>query len=91
MTVVGPSLTWADAYATTAFIKGIGGLAWVARHDGYVAYGITEDDRVLWTGRISIAILPRPDGGVRRRPVAGLRPSGSIEVSRRCSRQSIGT
>ena len=49
VTVVGPSLTWADAYATTAFIKGIGGLAWVARHDGYAAYGITDDDRVLWT------------------------------------------
>jgi thiamine biosynthesis lipoprotein len=49
VTVVGPSLTWADAYATTAFIKGIDGLAWVARHDGYAAYGITDDDRVLWT------------------------------------------
>jgi thiamine biosynthesis lipoprotein len=49
MTVVGPSLTWADAYATTAFIMGVAGLAWVARHDGYAGYAITDDDRVLWT------------------------------------------
>jgi FAD:protein FMN transferase len=49
VTVVGPSLTWADAYATTAFVKGVDGLAWVAGHDGYGAYGITVDERVLWT------------------------------------------
>ncbi|HET7495386.1 MAG TPA: FAD:protein FMN transferase [Candidatus Limnocylindrales bacterium] len=49
VTVAGPSLTWADAYATTAFIKGVEGLAWVARHEGYAAYAITDDDRVLWT------------------------------------------
>ena len=49
MTVIGPSLTWADAYATTAFVMGLDGLAWVADHDGYGALAITEDDRVIWT------------------------------------------
>jgi thiamine biosynthesis lipoprotein len=49
MTVVGPSLTWADAYATTAFAMGRSGLAWVARHPGFGAFAITKDRRVVWT------------------------------------------
>ena len=49
MTVVGPSLTWADAYATAAFVLGMDGLGWVADHDGYGALAITADDRVVWT------------------------------------------
>lgn len=49
LTVVGPSLTWADAYATTAFVMGFEGLAWVADHEGYGALAITADDRVIWT------------------------------------------
>jgi thiamine biosynthesis lipoprotein len=49
LTVVGPSLTWADAYATAGFSMGVAGLAWVAGHPGYGAYGITAEERVLWT------------------------------------------
>lgn len=49
MTILGPSLTWADAYATTAYVMGLGGLDWVAAHDGYAALAITWDDRVRWT------------------------------------------
>lgn len=49
LTVVGPSLTWADAYATTAFVMGRGGLAWVVDHVGYDALAISADDRVLRT------------------------------------------
>jgi thiamine biosynthesis lipoprotein len=48
-TVVGPSLTWADAYATTLMVMGQAGLEWVAGHKGYDALVITADDRVLWT------------------------------------------
>lgn len=44
-----PSLTWADAYATTAFVMGSDGLAWVADHTGYGALAIIADDRVIWT------------------------------------------
>ncbi len=49
MTVVGPNLTWADAYATAAYVMGLGGLDWVAARDGYSALAITWDDRVRWT------------------------------------------
>jgi thiamine biosynthesis lipoprotein len=47
VTVVGPSLTFADAYATAAFAMGSGGLAWVSGHAGYRAYGIRADE-VRW-------------------------------------------
>jgi thiamine biosynthesis lipoprotein len=47
LTVVGPSLTYADAYATAAFAMGSAGLGWVATHPGYRAYGITADE-VRW-------------------------------------------
>jgi FAD:protein FMN transferase len=49
VTVVGPSLTYADAYATAAFAMGEDGLAWVARHPGYGVYGITDDESVRFT------------------------------------------
>ena len=41
MTVVGPHLTWADAFATAAFVMGIDGIDWVANFDGYRALAIT--------------------------------------------------
>jgi thiamine biosynthesis lipoprotein len=56
VTVVGPSLTYADAYATTAFAMGPEGLAWVAGHVGYGAYGITADERVIWTSEIDLIL-----------------------------------
>jgi thiamine biosynthesis lipoprotein len=49
VTVVGPSLTFADAYATAAFAMGIAGLRWVAAlpdHEGCV---VTSDHRLIWT------------------------------------------
>ncbi len=49
VTVVGPSLTYADAYATICFAMGLAGLDWVARHPGYGVYAITADERVLWS------------------------------------------
>ena len=48
MTVIGPDLIWADAYATAAFLMGRSGLAWVADHQGYGAMAISAD-RVLTT------------------------------------------
>jgi thiamine biosynthesis lipoprotein len=48
-TVVGPSLTLADAYATTVFVKGMDGLQWLQQHhpdyDGFVI----ERDHTLAT------------------------------------------
>jgi FAD:protein FMN transferase len=47
LTVIGPSLSVADAYATTAYAMGLPGLAWVSAHPGYRALGITTDE-VRW-------------------------------------------
>ena len=49
MTVVGPRLGFVDAYATAAFVMGLDGLGWVARHADHEALAITNDDRVVWT------------------------------------------
>lgn len=49
LTVVGPRLAFVDAYATAAFVMGLDGLVWVARHGDHEALAITTDDRVVWT------------------------------------------
>ena len=49
ISVVGPSLTDADAYATAALAMGRQGVRWIAEHDGYGAFGITRDGRAIWT------------------------------------------
>jgi len=49
MTVIGPNLTYADAFATAAFVMGEAGAAWVSGIDGYDALAITEDRRTMWT------------------------------------------
>lgn len=58
LTVVGPELTWADAYATAAFAMGLDGLAWVERHPGYGAMAITADDRLVWSPTAAATLLP---------------------------------
>ena len=49
MTVVGPSLAMADAFATAAFAMGGDGPGWVTGHPGYGVYAITDDGRVRWS------------------------------------------
>jgi FAD:protein FMN transferase len=49
VTVVGPDLGQADAYATAAFAMGAGGPEWTATLDGYDALCITSDRRALQT------------------------------------------
>jgi len=41
MTVVGPELRWADAFATAAYVMGLDGVAWVEQFPGYHALAIT--------------------------------------------------
>jgi FAD:protein FMN transferase len=48
MTVAGPSLTLADAYATVGFAMGSHGVAWVADRPGYSPYAITREGRVQY-------------------------------------------
>jgi FAD:protein FMN transferase len=47
MTVVGPHLTWADAFATAAFVMGLEGVDWVTKFDGYRALAITLDGELV--------------------------------------------
>jgi thiamine biosynthesis lipoprotein len=49
VTIVGPDLATADAYATAAFAMGPDGPAWTATLPGYEALCITADRRVLTT------------------------------------------
>lgn len=58
VTIVGPSLTFADAYATAAFAMDPTGLAWVAGQPDYEGCAITTDPdadpsafgrRLVWT------------------------------------------
>ena len=58
LTVVGPSLAWADAYATAAFAMGLDGPAWVHDHPGYGALAVTADQRVVWTPVVERHLLP---------------------------------
>jgi FAD:protein FMN transferase len=46
VTVVGPDLTFADAYATAVFVMGIDGVRWLAEHDGYGVFAVTPDGMV---------------------------------------------
>jgi FAD:protein FMN transferase len=46
LTVVGPRMTQADAYATAAFAMGEPGIAWVISQPPYSVYGVTKDRRV---------------------------------------------
>jgi FAD:protein FMN transferase len=51
VTVVGPDLATADAYATAAFAMGVDAAPhWVARLKGYEAMVVIDDDVVLSTG-----------------------------------------
>jgi thiamine biosynthesis lipoprotein len=49
VTVVGPDLGAADAYATAAFAMGSGAAAWTAGLAAYEALTVTEGDRMLST------------------------------------------
>jgi FAD:protein FMN transferase len=58
ITVVGPSLAWADAYATAAFVIGPDGLAWLDQRPGYAGMAIWPDRRLAWTAALD-PLLPR--------------------------------
>jgi thiamine biosynthesis lipoprotein len=49
VTVVGPSLTDADCFATAAFVKGERALAWIETLDGYECLLVTSDATVRTT------------------------------------------
>ena len=53
VSVTGPDLATADAYATAAFAMGADGPAWTAGLDGYEAMTVLADRRVLCTRRFA--------------------------------------
>jgi len=50
VTILGPELATADAYATAAFAMGANGPGWTSRLPGYEAMTIMADEAVLTTG-----------------------------------------
>ncbi|HST39492.1 MAG TPA: FAD:protein FMN transferase [Conexibacter sp.] len=60
VTVVGPDLATADAYATAAFAMGRDGPTWTATLDGYEAMTILTDETVLTTRGFQRAARRRP-------------------------------
>jgi thiamine biosynthesis lipoprotein len=55
ITVVGPSLAWADAFATAAFALGADGPRWVTEFDGYAAIAVDRDGTVRPSGAVTLA------------------------------------
>ncbi len=50
VTIVGPDLTYADAYATAVFVMGVDGLNWlVERHPDHAGFVITHDGTAIST------------------------------------------
>ena len=49
VTVAGPSLAFADAYATAAFAMGTDGIRWIAGIPDYAGCAVTTDGRLVWT------------------------------------------
>lgn len=55
-TVVGPFMTYADAYATVGYVLGSEGLAWVARHRGYEALRVAPDGSLSGTQGMNLSV-----------------------------------
>jgi thiamine biosynthesis lipoprotein len=72
LTVTGPSLTYADAYATAAFAMGRDGPAWIAGLDGFEAFAVTADGLALATPGLSSIAQGAPARKPAARPAAGL-------------------
>jgi thiamine biosynthesis lipoprotein len=54
VTIVGPDLTYADAYATAVFVMGPDGLNWLAElHPDYAAFLITREGTALSTSNFA--------------------------------------
>jgi thiamine biosynthesis lipoprotein len=75
VTIVGPELGTADAYATAAYAMGVRGPHWTARLPrGYEAMTILADESVLTTSG-----FPRTTDGLDHRRSAQRPPSGSAD------------
>lgn len=66
VTIVGPTMTWTDTFATAVFAMGRPGLEWVASLPGYSAAGITPDGHLLSTPGFRDRLLRPGDDGPQR-------------------------
>ncbi|MEY4176110.1 MAG: hypothetical protein RI900_3275 [Actinomycetota bacterium] len=57
VTVVGPSLADADAYATTLYVMGLPGLQWLQRFPGFGGCVVTRDDEVYTTAEFDAVLV----------------------------------
>jgi FAD:protein FMN transferase len=63
LTVAGPSLTLADAYATAGMAMGMAGIEWVAAKPGCEPFAVTRDGRVRYSDGFA-ALLTKPERAV---------------------------
>ncbi|MFJ6567637.1 FAD:protein FMN transferase [Streptomyces sp. NPDC091292] len=57
-TVVGPRLTWADAYATAAVVRGPEALDWIEDVDGYELLAVSEAGEVAYSKGFPRPVAP---------------------------------
>ena len=67
VTVIGPSLTLADAYATAAIAMGAPALDWLDDLDGYEALLVDAAGEVSWTPGFPVVPWPGTGSGIRVR------------------------
>ncbi len=68
LTVAGPSLTMADAYATAGFAMGMAGITWVAARPGYAPFAITDSGRVQYNNAFADLLVSATRASVPPRP-----------------------
>ncbi|MCO5973486.1 FAD:protein FMN transferase [Actinoallomurus soli] len=84
VTVVGPSVTLADAYATAAFVMGDAARDWIEDLTGYEAYGIELDGGTWATSGLRGDASPQP---VARSGRSTMSTRSAIESATRCGRK----
>jgi thiamine biosynthesis lipoprotein len=68
LTVAGPSLTMADAYATAGFAMSTAGTSWVAGRRGYAPFAITESGRVQYNDAFADLLVTATRASAPPRP-----------------------
>jgi thiamine biosynthesis lipoprotein len=66
LTVAGPSLTMADAYATAGFAMGNAGVEWVATRPGYAPFAVTASGRVQYSDAFAGLLVSGTTSGPTR-------------------------
>ena len=65
LTMAGPSLTMADAYATAGFAMGTAGVEWVAGRPSYAPFAVTTSGRVRYSDAFADLLVSGDTSGSR--------------------------